>query len=129
MIACPDSAKRLPCGPLQRPVEKSRLATQRRLPKYPLEIMAQSEEEDDYMNMVFEDAPKGPKYETSLQRAARKRKEVRSLMSLRCAELTGSRRAKPKRDRRPRPSAKQKQNSPEKHHLLLRCPRPTKGSR
>jgi hypothetical protein len=39
--------------------------------------MAQLDEEDDYMNMVFEDAPKGPKYETSLQRAARKRKEVR----------------------------------------------------
>ncbi|KAF1840446.1 G-patch-domain-containing protein [Cucurbitaria berberidis CBS 394.84] len=37
--------------------------------------MAQSDEEDDYMNMVFEDAPKGPKHETSLQRAARKRKE------------------------------------------------------
>jgi hypothetical protein len=36
-----------------------------------------SDEEDDYMNMVFEDAPKGPKFETSLQRAARKRKEVR----------------------------------------------------
>ena len=29
------------------------------------------------MNMVFEDAPNGPKHETSLQRAARKRKEVR----------------------------------------------------
>lgn len=40
--------------------------------------MAQSDEEDDYMNMTFEDAPKGPKYETSLQRAARKRKEVGS---------------------------------------------------
>jgi hypothetical protein len=39
--------------------------------------MTQSDEEDNYMNMVFEDAPKGPKYETSLQRAARKRKEVR----------------------------------------------------
>jgi hypothetical protein len=39
--------------------------------------MAQSDEDDDYMNMTFEDAPKGPKYETSLQRAARKRKEVR----------------------------------------------------
>jgi hypothetical protein len=38
--------------------------------------MAQSDEDDDYMNMTFEDAPKGPKYETSLQRAARKRKEV-----------------------------------------------------
>ncbi|KAF2627953.1 G-patch-domain-containing protein [Macroventuria anomochaeta] len=37
--------------------------------------MSQSDEEDDYMNMVFEDAPKGPKFETSLQRAARKRKE------------------------------------------------------
>jgi hypothetical protein len=43
--------------------------------------MAQSDEDDDdYMNMVFEDAPKGPKYETSLQRAARKRKEVRHLV-------------------------------------------------
>jgi hypothetical protein len=41
--------------------------------------MADSDDEDDYMNMVFEDAPKGPKYETSLQRAARKRKEVRLL--------------------------------------------------
>ena len=39
--------------------------------------MAQSDDEDDYMNMVFDDAPKGPKYETSLQRAARKRKEAR----------------------------------------------------
>jgi hypothetical protein len=39
--------------------------------------MADSDEDDDYMNMVFEDAPKGPKYETALQRAARKRKEVR----------------------------------------------------
>ncbi|KAF9699759.1 hypothetical protein EKO04_002423 [Ascochyta lentis] len=37
--------------------------------------MSQSDDEDDYMNMVFEDAPKGPKFETSLQRAARKRKE------------------------------------------------------
>ncbi|CAO2657008.1 Nn.00g058110.m01.CDS01 [Neocucurbitaria sp. VM-36] len=37
--------------------------------------MAQSDEEDDYMNMVFEDAPKNPKHETSIQRAARKRKE------------------------------------------------------
>jgi hypothetical protein len=43
------------------------------------DAMAESDEEDDYMNMVFEDAPKGPKYETSLQRAARKRKEVRYL--------------------------------------------------
>ena len=38
--------------------------------------MAQSDEEDDYMKMTFDDAPKEPKYETSLQRAARKRKEV-----------------------------------------------------
>ncbi|KAF2132528.1 G-patch-domain-containing protein [Dothidotthia symphoricarpi CBS 119687] len=37
--------------------------------------MAESDDEDDYMNMIFEDAPKGPKFETSLQRAARKRKE------------------------------------------------------
>lgn len=41
-------------------------------------MMSQSDEEDDYMNMVFEDAPKGPKFETSLQRAARKRKEART---------------------------------------------------
>ena len=41
-------------------------------------MMSQSDEDDDYMNMVFEDAPKGPKFETSLQRAARKRKEVRT---------------------------------------------------
>jgi len=47
--------------------------------------MSQSDEEDDYMNMVFEDAPKGPKFETSLQRAARKRKEVCP-----CAKLSGA---------------------------------------
>jgi hypothetical protein len=41
------------------------------------DTMAQSDDEDDYMSMTFEDAPKGPKYETSLQRAARLRKEVR----------------------------------------------------
>jgi hypothetical protein len=45
-----------------------------------IDTMAQSDEDDDYMNMTFEDAPKGPKYETSLQRAARKRKEVRPLL-------------------------------------------------
>lgn len=39
--------------------------------------MSDSDEEDDYMNMVFDDAPKQPTHETSLQRAARKRKEVR----------------------------------------------------
>jgi hypothetical protein len=39
--------------------------------------MADSDDDDDYMNMVFEDAPKGPKFETALQRAARRRKEVR----------------------------------------------------
>jgi hypothetical protein len=50
--------------------------------------MAQSDEEDDYMNMVFEDAPKGPKYETSLQRAARKRKEVRTAALPTYARLT-----------------------------------------
>jgi hypothetical protein len=41
-----------------------------------LAVMAQSDEEDDYMKMTFDDAPKEPQYETSLQRAARKRKEV-----------------------------------------------------
>lgn len=49
--------------------------------------MAQSDEEDDYMNMVFDDAPKGPKFETSLQRAARKRKEVRLVALLDFATL------------------------------------------
>jgi hypothetical protein len=39
--------------------------------------MAQSDEEDEYMNMTFDEAPKGPQFETSLQRAARKRKEAR----------------------------------------------------
>jgi hypothetical protein len=34
------------------------------------------DEEEDYMSMVFEDAPKKPTHETSLQRAARKRREV-----------------------------------------------------
>jgi hypothetical protein len=34
------------------------------------------DEEEDYMSMVFEDAPKKPTQETSLQRAARKRREV-----------------------------------------------------
>jgi hypothetical protein len=37
--------------------------------------MADSDE-DDYMNMTFDDAPQGPTHETSIQRAARKRKEV-----------------------------------------------------
>ncbi len=48
--------------------------------------MSQSDEDDDYMNMVFEDAPKGPKFETSLQRAARKRKEVRQVSMRRMRE-------------------------------------------
>lgn len=38
--------------------------------------MSDSDEEDDYMKMVFDDAPKQPAHETSLQRAARKRKEA-----------------------------------------------------
>jgi hypothetical protein len=38
-------------------------------------IMAQSDDEDDYMKMVFEE-PKQQKYETSLQRAARRRREA-----------------------------------------------------
>ncbi|KAJ4296285.1 hypothetical protein N0V90_006330 [Kalmusia sp. IMI 367209] len=37
--------------------------------------MAHSDEEDDYMTMTFDDAPKNLVHETSLQRAARKRKE------------------------------------------------------
>ena len=51
--------------------------------------MAESDEEDDYMNMVFDDAPKQPTYETSLQRAARKRKEVQPRHALsQCPKLT-----------------------------------------
>jgi len=38
--------------------------------------MAQPNEEEDYMTMTFDDMPEGPRHETSLQRAARKRKEV-----------------------------------------------------
>ena len=93
--------------------------------------MAQSDEEDDYMNMVFEDEPKGPKYETSLQRAARKRKEVRySMLSyLRCAELTKASRAKPKHDKRQKPNAKQTKRRLGKHRLPLLSPRPTKDSK
>jgi hypothetical protein len=37
--------------------------------------MAGSDEEDDYMTMTFEETPQ-QKYETSLQRAARRRREV-----------------------------------------------------
>lgn len=69
--------------------------------------MSQSDEEDDYMNMVFEDAPKGPKYETSLQRAARKRKEVRLTAHPLCIQLTSVARARQERARRPKPNAKQ----------------------
>lgn len=69
-------------------------------------IMAQSDEEDDYMNMTFEDAPKGPKYETSLQRAARKRKEVRASTTMKTYSLTVYHRARPDQDKRPRLSAK-----------------------
>jgi len=70
------------------------------------DVMAQSDEEDDYMNMIFEDAPKGPKYETSLQRAARKRKEVRLRAPARYIQLTFAR-ARPERTKRPKQSAKQ----------------------
>ncbi|OAG08807.1 uncharacterized protein CC84DRAFT_1162649 [Paraphaeosphaeria sporulosa] len=37
--------------------------------------MADSDSEEDYMKMIFDDTPKQPAHETSLQRAARKRKE------------------------------------------------------
>jgi hypothetical protein len=71
----------------------------------PHDVMAQSDEEDDYMNMVFEDAPKGPKYETSLQRAARKRKEVRLRAPSRYTRLRNNR-ARPGHARRRKQSAK-----------------------
>lgn len=62
--------------------------------------MSQTDEEDDYMNMVFEDAPKGPKHETALQRAARKRKEVctrfRSALSRGLTFVQGEARARQK---------------------------------
>jgi hypothetical protein len=77
--------------------------------------MAQSDEEDDYMNMTFEDAPKGPKYETSLQRAARKRKEVRASILMKTHVLTAYHRAKPDQDKRPRLSAKPTPRQHERH--------------
>lgn len=77
--------------------------------------MAQSDDEDDYMNMIFEDAPKGPKYETSLQRAARKRKEVRASTVNRICFLTMYIRARPDHDKRPKPSAKQTPKQRGKH--------------
>lgn len=91
--------------------------------------MAQSDEEDDYMNMVFEDAPKGPKYETSLQRAARKRKEVRLFAFRRCAALTVFYRARPEHDRRPKLNAKKRLKQLAKPRSLQRSLRPTRDSR
>jgi hypothetical protein len=72
--------------------------------------MAQSDDDDDYMNMVFEDAPKGPKYETSLQRAARRRKEVRLFFRTRMRNADRHCRAKPEHGRRPKRNAKQTQS-------------------
>ena len=51
--------------------------------------MAQSDEEEDYMTMTFVE-PKESKYETSLQRAARKRKEVRPCQPKNRAGLTAA---------------------------------------
>jgi hypothetical protein len=91
--------------------------------------MSQSDDDDDYMNMTFEDAPKGPKYETSLQRAARKRKEVRHVSTTRLRVANNCYRAKQERDRRPRQSAKQTQKQREKQHWRLRCPKQTRALR
>jgi hypothetical protein len=81
------------CGSLQLRAVLQVAARERTTQNYnpfitPHHAMAQSDEEDDYMNMVFEDVPKGPKHETSLQRAARKRKEVRLLALLNHFRLT-----------------------------------------
>jgi hypothetical protein len=93
------------------------------------DTMAQSDDEDDYMNMTFEDAPKGPKYETSLQRAARLRKEVRCLTTKETSLLTIIPRAKRDRDRRPKPSAKQKQKKRARQPCPQPSPKPTRASR
>ncbi|KAF2869326.1 hypothetical protein BDV95DRAFT_498095 [Massariosphaeria phaeospora] len=45
--------------------------------------MAHSDEEEDYMSMVFEDVPKQPQVETSIQRAARRRREERARLNSR----------------------------------------------
>ena len=93
--------------------------------------MSQSDEDDDYMNMVFEDAPKGPKFETSLQRAARKRKEVRPPFRIqaRAHKADVYDRVKPEHDRRQRLRRKQMPRQREKKHLRLPCQRPTKASK
>lgn len=77
--------------------------------------MAHSDDEDDYMNMTFEDAPQGPKYETSIQRAARKRKEVRTSPLTKVDLLTVYYRARPDQDKGPRLNAKPTQKQHEKH--------------
>ena len=87
------------------------------------------DEEDDYMSMVFEDAPKGPKYETSLQRAARKRKEVHLFAPMKAHRAENKHRVKLEHAKRPKPSVKQTKWQPEKHHLLLLCPRLTEDLR
>ncbi|KAH9879310.1 hypothetical protein J1614_002749, partial [Plenodomus biglobosus] len=79
-IAGPDSAKRryVGRGPSHTDAILRVATTIDRFPQprdQPPSMAQSGDDDDDYMNMVFEDAPKGPKYETSLQRAARKRKE------------------------------------------------------
>lgn len=83
------------------------------------------------MNMVFEDAPKGPKFETSLQRAARKRKEarLRFYIQARAHRADVCDRVKPERDRRQRLRRKQMLRLREKRRSRLPCQRPTKASK
>jgi hypothetical protein len=80
---CPDSAKPRYVGHRDenaRPSTASTLSLTETKPEIANTTkvikMAQSDDEDDYMNMVFEDAPKAPRYESATQRAVRKRKEV-----------------------------------------------------
>lgn len=93
--------------------------------------MPQSHEDDDYMNMVFEDAPKDPKFETSLQRAARKRKEASPPFRIRARAQKADvcDRVKPERDRRQRLRRKQMPRQHEKKHSRLPYRRPTKASK
>lgn len=91
--------------------------------------MAQSDDEDDYMNMVFEDAPKSGNYETALQRAARKRKEVLRAVVLMARNAYGGCRGRPKPHRRPKRRSRLMLKQRARRHSPLPYQRPTKDSR
>lgn len=90
--------------------------------------MAQSDDEDDYMNMVFDDAP-SRLVETSLQRAARKRKEVLPRPTLNAASPNLTARARLDLATNQRPNERQKRKLRERKPWPPHCQRPTKDSR